>query len=413
MTDHPQKLNPRPGDPFFQVINDGEWNATLGQQGDVENYLDGYIDAAIELADAIFEKDLHGKRDTLVLPILYNARHALELNLKFATDNLNAAGILKDEKRKLDHDIARYLQGLLDSRIPDLELKATLECLKPFVDSLAQIDRDGQELRYHRNRDDEISLAQFAIVNLRLVRSSLHGLKKLLETVKCRTIDLIEEQRTGTFTASCSRKDLYAIARALPQRSEWSTPAFDKCKDEIKETYSLSSNGFQKAISIIESTRELRSIIGLASDLLYLTDDEILWAASQWRRLHPRTESAAESRAHVVNAADLRGELLSDHTAEIEIYRTISSRLDATKIAEMTALFYLGRDRYKPEFYAEMVADTLRHTTTEGEMAKLRSLITKTNFLTCIVAATSKIGRRTLSTVLKELDQHSTHLHEE
>jgi hypothetical protein len=36
---------------------------------------------AIELADAIFEKKMFGKRDTLVLPILYNAPHAIELGL--------------------------------------------------------------------------------------------------------------------------------------------------------------------------------------------------------------------------------------------------------------------------------------------------------------------------------------------
>lgn len=197
MNDDRKKLDPRPDDPFFEVIGDGEWNATLGQQGHIENYLDGYIEAAIELVDVLFEKKLYGKRDTFVLPVLYNARHAVELNLKFAADSLGATGILKEDDRKPDHDIARYWQRLHDSSIADRELKGTVERLKPYVDSLAQIDRDGQELRYHRNRDNQPSLAQFAVVNLRLVQESLHELKKLLEALKYGTIDFVEERHTG------------------------------------------------------------------------------------------------------------------------------------------------------------------------------------------------------------------------
>lgn len=44
------------GDPFFSVIHDGEWNATIDRQGDEENYLYGYIEATIKLANSIVEK---------------------------------------------------------------------------------------------------------------------------------------------------------------------------------------------------------------------------------------------------------------------------------------------------------------------------------------------------------------------
>ena len=37
---------------------------------------------------AVIDKNLLSKRDTLVLPILYNARHSVELALKFATRRL-------------------------------------------------------------------------------------------------------------------------------------------------------------------------------------------------------------------------------------------------------------------------------------------------------------------------------------
>jgi len=85
------ETDPYEHDPFFKKIHDADWNACIGRQGHEENYLDGYIEAAIELADAIIEKKMFAKRDTLVLPILYNARHATHL--------LNCCGRLKIENR--------------------------------------------------------------------------------------------------------------------------------------------------------------------------------------------------------------------------------------------------------------------------------------------------------------------------
>lgn len=83
-----------PADPFFSLPKNSEWNACIGRQSDEENYADGYIDAAIELATAVIEKGMYEKRDTLVLPILYNARHAIELNLKLFIGEFARAGIL-------------------------------------------------------------------------------------------------------------------------------------------------------------------------------------------------------------------------------------------------------------------------------------------------------------------------------
>lgn len=52
------------GDPFFEIIHDSEWEATIDRQGDEENYLGVYIETAIELADSNVEKRLYIKCDT-------------------------------------------------------------------------------------------------------------------------------------------------------------------------------------------------------------------------------------------------------------------------------------------------------------------------------------------------------------
>ena len=81
-------------DPFFRLPADSDWNACIGKQGTEENYLDGYIEAAMELVNTVIEKKMLEKRDTVVLPILYNARHAVELMLKFTTRRLVEIGVL-------------------------------------------------------------------------------------------------------------------------------------------------------------------------------------------------------------------------------------------------------------------------------------------------------------------------------
>ena len=75
-------------DPFFEPLRDCTWNACIGRQGDEENYVDGYIQASLLLTETILNNEIYGFRDTLILPIMFNARHAIELVLKYVTKEL-------------------------------------------------------------------------------------------------------------------------------------------------------------------------------------------------------------------------------------------------------------------------------------------------------------------------------------
>jgi hypothetical protein len=114
--------DPYADDPFFKRNVDRTWNACIGKQGDEENYLDGYMEAAMELADAVIARKMYRKRDTLVLPILYNARHAVAL--KFATDRLAAAGLMPPVRRR-DHNIKAYWDRLYAASLGDETLSST------------------------------------------------------------------------------------------------------------------------------------------------------------------------------------------------------------------------------------------------------------------------------------------------
>jgi len=181
---------------------------------------------------------MYGKRDTLVLPILYNARHAVELALKFATDRLVAAGLMQPAGRR-DHNIKAYWERLHAASLGDEKLSQTIHALKPFVDSLSRIDNDGQELRYHLNRSEDLSLSDYSLANLAVIRASLSELSEALCVLRYRTMSFFAERGTGAFTSRCSGRDLLTIAQLMPRRDFWRDALFDQQKALAKARFNL------------------------------------------------------------------------------------------------------------------------------------------------------------------------------
>jgi hypothetical protein len=176
-------------DPFFEVVRDGQWNACVGIQGGVEDYVDGYTEAALELATAVIDKHMFASRDTLAMPILYSCRHALELALKYAIEGLFEMRAIA-ALHQINHDILSHWRHLRDSGIGNARLMALIVELEPFVVSLAAIDDDGQELRYAHNREGQRSLGGIAVVNLPLVRQSIERMREIILRLKERLRDL-------------------------------------------------------------------------------------------------------------------------------------------------------------------------------------------------------------------------------
>jgi hypothetical protein len=253
--------DPDGDDPFFRRSAVSTWNACIGRQGTEENYLDGYIEAAMELAGAVIDKKMYGKQDTLVLPILYNARHTVELALKFAADRLVEAGVIRPAGRR-DHNIKAYWERLLAASLGDERLGQIVRALKPFIDSLSRIDNDGQELRYHLNRSEDPSLSNYSLANLEVIRGSLLELSEILSTLRCRTLSFIAEHETGTFTDRCSRRDLLTIAQLVPRRDSWGTPLFDQQKELIKARFNLSNRQFCEALNVIQNNASFELWVG-------------------------------------------------------------------------------------------------------------------------------------------------------
>lgn len=393
--------DPYSDDPFFRFISDGDWNACIGRQGEEENYLDGYIEASIELADAVIEKQLLGQRDTLVLPILYNARHGIELALKFTCFRLAEAGAINADSLRRNHDISAYWDVLHRANIGDESLNQLIAEVRPFVESLARIDSDGQELRYHRNRDDDASLNNYSVANLKLIRSSLRSLKTIIENLKYRTEDFVRERQTGSHTERCSRADLFAVAGLLPNRDRWKSEEFSEARRLVRERFGLGSVQFSRCLDVIQNNREMRAAIGMESDLLYLADEDIVNVLTEWRKIHPRRPAGGGFFSITKFSID-------EVKEDIESYRVATSvllsKLSVNQIAELEALFYFGRDSTFGENYEGLVERKQNeHQLASDTAAQLRRMLEKTNLLICLRRAAPKVGRLGLAEKLAEM----------
>lgn len=395
--------DPYADDPFFRRVFDGDWNACIGRQGHEENYLDGYIEAAIELVDAIIDKKLFAKRDTLVLPILYNARHAIELALKFTTDRLLEGNLLKNDGIRRDHDIRAYWERLHGAGVGDEKLRAVIAGLKPFVESVSRIDADGQELRYHRNRDNDPSLSEYSTANLKLIQHSLRELEKLLRDLKYRSVEFVDEWRAGACTTRCSRRDLFEIARTMPLRKDWSTQVFDDLKEKVKARFQLSSRQFSNALNTIQGNREMAATVGIENDLLHLTDDDVMWVVEQWRCIHPVRDETENGSKGLDYFDASRFEGMKERSAlYAQVIEVVKNRLSADAIADLEAIFYVEQNRIFTEYYPRRVDQARKeHTAANDPEQEIRHLIEKTNLLQCLQRGAAKLGRPALAERLK------------
>lgn len=387
-------------DPFFSLTGkSSEWNACIGNQGEPENYMDGYMEAALELVNAVIEKKQYIKRDTLAMPILYNVRHALELSLKYMHDAFLKEKLIKTPHGK-NHDIHSYWKLLSSTKLGDAELTRYIENLEIYVLSLSNIDDDGQELRYAENRDGHKSLKDKSLCNLVTIKESLRKVQEIVSASKYRLKEFFDERRTKTYTKDLSRKDLEKISMMLPPFDQWEEHIFDKAKQEIKEAYGIGSSKFSDAVNLIKNHRTMASRLGKQFDLSHLTDDKIKLVVQEWKKRHPPTKED-----------DIGTDFLNtDFEAMVglarkdkEIQKNILRLLSEDEIADLEAVFYIGRGNEFCEFYEEGLAGVKnKHKINKNPAEAVRHLMEKTNFLDEIVKGLTILGKPALAKVLSK-----------
>lgn len=386
-------------DPFFALTEEGsDWNACIGKQAHPESYIDGYMDAALELVNAVIEKKQFLKRDTLAMPILYNARHALELALKHMYDAFVGENIIKTSFGT-NHDIRSYWTLLSSTKLGDTELTQQVKNLEIYVISLSNIDDDGQELRYATTRDGKKSLKDKALCNLVVIRESLLKLQKIISDSKYRLEAFIDERRTKTYTNDLSRKDIETISKMLPPFNKWRENIFVNAKQQIKETYGIGSNKFSDALDLIKNHRTMASCLGKEFNLAHLTAEKLRSVVQEWKVLHGQND-LKEVGSDLVN---LDFEALVGHMEKYEeAQNNILQLLSEDEIADLETVFYLGRSALFCELYEDELTRVKRKYKTDRNLAEaVRHLLEKRNFLEEIVQGVKILGNPTLAKALE------------
>lgn len=403
-----QDSNPisNPIDPFFAMIHDGEWNACVGIQGGAENYVDGYLEAALELASAVIDKRLMASRDTLVMPILYNCRHGLELSLKYAIARLHEIGMLK-KGHPPNHDIESHWHHLKFAAVGsvnalgDATLRLLVADLEPYVKSLATIDDDGQELRYAENREGQTSLSGIAIVNLFYIRRSIESLNGLLNSLKIRVQEIEEERYTGAHTANCSRKDLAEIAKIMGDHSTWGEQSFLEKKALVRTKFGLSSGKFSDAINAIRKSRTLAGLVGLETDFKHIHDEKVIKVLKRWIEANPHRESVDSLGFDYFNRDWSKFMECADRAKQLDM--AVLEMLSQEDFADLETLYYLGRNRMYGEHYDALLAKAITRYHQGIALQNVHHLMSKINLLNAVSDGVERGGRPSLAQKLRQL----------
>jgi hypothetical protein len=255
-------------------------NACVGENGapDIFDYASGFAAAANALLDsAIATQGLELAVDTLVYPVCFTMRHAIELFLKAAAEDLIAIGevrgvALPPFSHKESHDLGliwRYVK--VHALSTDERFAEFVKHLDEYVLDVAAMDASGQVFRYPFNLENNKHLTEIGIISFLVLKARFNDVERLLLTLSRMTATLVEEYRWGTFTKKLSRHQLRKLATELPPRSAWKEASFDDAKAALVAKYELSSNDFSKALTLIQQRHEMAACIGMEVPISGLT----------------------------------------------------------------------------------------------------------------------------------------------
>lgn len=172
---------------------------------------------------------------------------------------------------------------------------------------------------------------------------------------------------------------------------------FDERKQDVKQRFGLSNTQFSKALGVIKANREMKALVGGETSLHFLPDDLLMWVVQQWRKKHPKSEP--RDGPAIVKFDTKTFEAMKEYARiSREVVTALGKRLTNEQIAELQTIYYLGRDRWFPEFYDEQIENTIKQHAMDNDPRKqIGHMMTKTNFLHAIIAALPRLGRPSLA----------------
>jgi len=405
----------------FKGANPTSLNACVGENGiqNTQTYAEGYRDAAKLLLDDVVRKNQHTNDtsdiNTLIFPIVFCMRHAVELQLKDAISTLNDLRPnhnVQNYKISGSHDIGliwkffRKESMKTDRRYEPLNAK-----LATYVSDIAEIDPTGQTFRYPHDISEDKHLTQTPIINLRNLKIRFESLQILLIELDNLNNLLIEEYSQGTHTQELSRHDLLHIAKELPDRHLWGSKSdnFVTIKRSIRDHYGISNGKFSKAGYLIEHHYEFSKLIGIESPLNYAKEEDFVIFFEISNKLHTDEKSNKDSLG-----TDYFSRFDTDAgIQQIIEYSDLSAlctqecidKISQHSMADIATIFELGRKHTYCEYYQKHLKNieeefTSYSSNTEDYSRKVGHILEKTNAKEAILNGLEILGQETIISCL-------------
>lgn len=260
------------------------FNACVGRNGaDIKAYEEGFHESVITLLSCLIKEPQYHSVDTLIYPIIYCARHRIELFLKERIKLLEDIHKIKktdyELKKKLQtHSLKKlwdYFEKLSDV---DRRLKTHIISLNKYILDYFKIDSTGQVFRYFFDNNENQHLSETEHINIVIFESQYKSMDIEMEKFDNLIEVIKEEYFYNTYTKYLSRAEIREISLKLPNISTWHEISSKVVMKQIKSEYQIKSNReFDRVIDLIKNHKEFSYNIGynlkiqeISRDVYYL-----------------------------------------------------------------------------------------------------------------------------------------------
>ncbi|SJM38452.1 hypothetical protein A1019T_02445 [Psychrobacter pasteurii] len=255
------------------------FNACVGNNGwrGMFSYIEGYQSATLVMLESVLSQygsniDFNAPKqaflwnnDTSIYPILFTARHFIEIYIKQKIHTINYLKVKDNINEKLikTHNIQELWNTFVDivERTHDSRLAIYIEKIAPYIQDFNHIDPTGETFRYPFSLEGSMHLEDMGVINILNFYKRFNELSKICEVFTYEMDALVDEYKTGTYTKNLSRKNIEGIAQELPVYGEWNKPSFSDIKKSLKTKLSIGSKELSQAIDIIKNHIEFKRYI--------------------------------------------------------------------------------------------------------------------------------------------------------
>ena len=266
--------------------------ACVGENGGTtdEDIRNGFKRTVELLTESL--KDGQEVEDLLVYPIVYNARHSIELSLKIIIKMLweiegkkgikYSDEIIAERKKKIHtHNIEELYKMACENKNIDRRIPAYFENIEDMI-RFYYFDEEGDAFKYELNKENQPHMIKNKIshISIVLLETEFKEVMEKFDELIYFLRNCMDEYSLGTFTKNLSRTDIWDISKRLPDYEEWRTEKFREIKEEIKQEYHLGSKEFSEAVNLIKKNRFFSTNIGCEKIFGTITQEELKEYAS-------------------------------------------------------------------------------------------------------------------------------------